>query len=98
MQYFSTCDISEFVFRYPHGCVPVSSWYIQSIVVDVLSPVVTLVRSGGMRLYRAIFVIYAYDRILHDKPSRTNRSSLCTLKCDRNTLPKPSDEDASRGG
>ena len=27
-----------------------------------------------------------------------NRSSLRTLKCDRNTLPKPSDEDASRGG
>ena len=32
----------------------------------MLSPIVTLVRSRGMRLYRAIFVIYAYDRILHD--------------------------------
>ena len=40
--------------------------YILSLVVDVLSPIVTLVRSGGMRLYRDIFVIYAYDRILHD--------------------------------
>ena len=29
---------------------------------------------------------------------RMNRSSLGTLKCDRKTLPKPSDEDASRGG
>ena len=66
VQYFSTCDISEFVFRYPRGCVPVTRGYIRSIVVDVLSPIVTLVRLGGMRLYRAIFVIYAYDRIQHD--------------------------------
>ena len=67
MQYFSTCDISEFVFRYPRGCVPVLVRYVQSIVVNMLSPIVILVRSRGMRLYRAIFVIYAYDRIPHDR-------------------------------
>ena len=62
----STCDISEFGFRYPLGCVPVQVCYIQSIIVYVLSSIGTLVRSGGMRLYRAIFVIYAYDCILYD--------------------------------
>ena len=69
MQYFSTCDISEFGFRYPLGYVPVQVCYIQSIVVYVLSSIGTLVCSGGMRLYCAIFVIYAYDRILHDSPT-----------------------------
>ena len=43
-----------------------SSSLLTTLVVDVLSPIVTLVRSGEMRLYRAIFVIYAYDRIMHD--------------------------------
>ena len=41
----------------PAGAYRFLVCYIQSIVVDVLSPIVTLVRSGGMRLYRAIFVI-----------------------------------------
>ena len=29
VQYFNTCDISKFVFRYPRGCVPVLNHYVQ---------------------------------------------------------------------
>ena len=63
---FSTCDIFEFVSRYPHGCVPVSSllhtitrckW---AISYRHISPF------REKRLYRAIFVIYAHDIIMHD--------------------------------
>ena len=50
----------------PSGAYRFLDCYIQSTVVNMLSHIVILIRSRGMRLYRAIFVIYAYDRILHD--------------------------------
>ena len=45
--------------------LPIS--YGLTTVVNMLSRIVILIRSGGMRLYRAIFIIYAYDRIMHDR-------------------------------
>ena len=50
----------------PSGAYWFLDCYTQSTVVNMLSPIVILIRSGGMRLYRAIFFIYAYDRIMHD--------------------------------
>ena len=63
---FSTCDIFEFVFRYPRGCIPVSSLLH---TINRCRCAISYSHIGsfrGMRLYRAIFVIYAHDRIMHD--------------------------------
>ena len=57
----------------PSGAYRFLDCYTQSIVVNMLSSIVIMVRSGGMRLYRAIFVIYAYDRIMHDNAATGHR-------------------------
>ena len=47
--------------------------YIQSIVVDVLSSYRHIDSFRGMGLYRAIFVMYAHDRIMHDNLCTTHK-------------------------
>ena len=85
VQYFSTCDISEFVFRYPLGCVPVSSLLH---TINRCRCVISYSHIGsfkGMRLYHAIFVIYMYTIVFcttgtQSIPVRhcTWRETLCT--------------------
>ena len=79
VQYFSTCDILEFVFRYPHGCVPVSKllhtinrckWIISYRHIGLFRE---------KRLYRVIFVIYAHNCILSD----SCRTVLCRVSFTR---------------
>ena len=81
VQYFSTCDIFEFVCRYPRGCVPVSSllhtinrckWAISYRHIGSFM---------GKHLYRVIFVIYAHDCILPDNIA--SRWKYSRLFCDQ---------------